>query len=176
MKLEYLQQQLDENSQDPHTHWDPPLCGEIDLVIKYDGSWHYAGSPINRKALVKLFASVLRKENQQYFLVTPVEKVIIRVEDAPFIITQWNQLQGQLYFTTSIDDEIQVSNNHPVELLKNNVTGETLPYCLVRDNLWARLHQNVFYQLAGAGNIDHWQGKEHLLIKSGDYQFSLGEV
>lgn len=175
MKLEYLQQQLGNHNQD-QVHWDPPLCGEIDLVIKYDGSWHYAGSPINRKPLIKLFASVLRKEQQQYLLVTPVEKVIIRVEDAPFIITQWNQLQGRLYFTTSIDDEIQVGIDHPVELMNNNVTGETLPYCLIRDNLWARLHQNVFYQLAAAGNIERWKGAEHLLIKSGNYQFSLGEV
>ncbi|WP_416307182.1 DUF1285 domain-containing protein [Neptunicella sp. SCSIO 80796] len=175
MELNNLQAQLADSSNNKDK-WDPPLCGEIDLVIKQDGSWHYVGSPIGRMSLVKLFASVLRKENEQYMLVTPVEKVIIRVEDVPFVVTQWNNLQGVLYFTTSLGDEVPVNQQHPVELKRHNLTGEIIPYCLIRDELWARLHQNVFYQLAAAGSIGHWQGCDHLLIRSGEYQFTLGEV
>lgn len=174
MDLSKLQQQLAEQDSrlPPVEKWNPPFCGNMDIVIKTDGSWWYMGSPIGRKALVKLFASVLKKEHGRYFLVTPVEKVGIQVEDAPFVITQWQQQQDKLLFTSQCDDQLVVSPSHPVQLFEHQ--GQLLPYALVRRNLWARLHQNIYYQLAELGQPGQLNGQQHLLLSSGDYQFSLG--
>lgn len=158
----------------PIESWDPPFCGDIDLVIKHDGSWHYMGTPIGRIALVKLFASVLKREGEQYFLITPVEKVGIQVVDSPFLITQWQQKQQDLIFTTNLDDSFVVSSQNPIQLMLDKVTGDLLPYALVRRNLWARLHQNVFYQLAELGSEQLIKGEPHLMITSTDQNFSLG--
>ena len=159
----------------PQEQWNPPFCGNIDMVIQYDGSWHYQGTPIARQALVKLFASVLKREGEQYFLVTPVEKVGIQVVDSPFIITQWQQQQHNLIFTTNFDDCFIVSDQNPVHLMSDKVTGQCLPYALVRHNLWARLHQNVFYQLAAIGSEQPLNGEPHVMISSAGQQFSLGK-
>lgn len=159
----------------PIEQWDPAFCGDIDMEIKYDGSWHYMGSPISRPALVKLFARVLKRENESYFLVTPVEKVGIKVADSPFLITQWQQMADDLIFTTNLDDSFVVSPTHPIELMHNKVGKELLPYALVRRNLWARLHQNVFYQLAQLGTQIMVSDEVHLTIKSGSKSFSLGK-
>jgi hypothetical protein len=160
----------------PVDKWDPDFCGDIDICIKHDGSWFYMGTPIGRVALVKLFASVLKREQDRYFLVTPVEKVGIQVEDAPFLITQWHHQQDQLALTTNTQDVLLVSETNPVQLFQDKITGATLPYLLVRRNLWARLHQNVFYQLVELGQPKNIQGKDQLILKSGDYQFSLGDL
>ena len=176
--LSGFQQQI--KSQDaalpPVDKWDPDFCGDIDLQIKHDGSWFYMGTPIGRKPLVKLFASVLKREEDQYFLVTPVEKVGIVVEDAPFIITEWQRQDNKLVLTTNIGDILAVSSDHPIELFEDKKTSAKLPYVLVRRNLWARLHQNVFYQLAELGNEQSVNGKKHLTLKSDNYTFSLGEL
>lgn len=162
----------------PVEHWNPDFCGDIDLQIKQDGQWYYMGTPIGRRALVKLFSGVLKCEEQDYFLVTPVEKVGIKVEDVPFIITQWRYEDGYLVLTSSLDDEIVVSQQNPVELRYHPLHETWLPYVLVRRNLWGRLHQNVLYQLT-----DHTEAqqitcpdtdKEVLQIKSGDYSLHLG--
>ncbi|HAD48948.1 MAG TPA: DUF1285 domain-containing protein, partial [Idiomarina sp.] len=89
MSLEKLFEQLESTQHAPTEKWDPPYCGEIPLRIKANGDWEYQGSKINRQRLVNLFASVLTRENEDYFLVTPVEKVKIQVDDAPFIVTEW---------------------------------------------------------------------------------------
>ncbi|MBC3766520.1 DUF1285 domain-containing protein [Neptunicella marina] len=175
MNLNDLRDKLKQADNSPQ-QWDPPLCGEIDLVIKYDGSWHYQGSVISRPEIVRLFASVLRRKEQLYLLVTPVEKLIIQVEDAPFVVTQWNQLQGLIYLTTSVGEEVCISEQHPIKLLPSPHTGEVLPYCEIRENLMARIHQNVFYQLAACGQIEQHQNASCLMLQSGDYKFSLGEV
>lgn len=158
----------------PQDLWDPPFCGNIDIVIKHDGSWHYLGTPITRLALVKLFASVLKREGEQYFLVTPVEKVAIQVADSPFLITQWQQQQHKLIFTTNLDERFVLSAENPLQLMPDKVTGHVLPYALVRRNLWARLHQNVFYQLAAIGTEHRVNTECHLVISSAGQQFSLG--
>ena len=160
----------------PVDKWDPDFCGDIDIQIKHDGTWFYMGTPIGRKALVKLFASVLKRENDHYFLVTPVEKVGIQVEDVPFIITQWHKEGGKLALTTNTGDDLIVSSENPIQLFADKKTTATLPYALVRRNLWARLHQNVFYQLAELGEEQELDGNRHLMLKSGDYSFSLGEL
>ena len=178
MDLAKLQKQIEETGQrlPPVDKWNPDFCGDIDMVIKHDGSWFYMGTPIGRHALVKLFASVLKREGDDYFLVTPVEKIGITVEDAPFLVTQWYEQDGGLVFTTNTEDSFVVSTEHPVELYADKCSGDVLPYVKVRRNLWARLHQNVFYQLADIGQAQSWQGQQHLMLQSGDYRFSLGSI
>jgi len=160
----------------PVDKWNPDFCGDIDLQIKHDGSWFYMGTPIGRKPLVKLFSNVLKREENNYFLVTPVEKVGIQVEDVPFIITQWQKEESELVLTTNIGDEFIVSSQNPIQVFADKKTTAYLPYALVRRNLWARLHQNVFYQLAELGEEKEVDGKRHLTLNSGDYSFSLGEL
>lgn len=160
----------------PVDKWNPEFCGDIDIQIKHDGTWFYMGTPIGRKALVKLFSSVLKREDNHYFLVTPVEKVGIQVEDAPFIITQWHKEDGKLALTTNTGDDLVVSSENPIQIFADKKTAAYLPYALVRRNLWARLHQNVFYQLAELGEEQIVDGKHHLMLNSGDYSFSLGEL
>jgi hypothetical protein len=160
----------------PVDKWDPEFCGDIDIQIKHDGTWFYMGTPINRKALVKLFASVLKRENDHYFLVTPAEKVGIQVEDSPFIITQWQKNSNKLALTTSTGNDLIVGKENPIQIFADKKTGAYLPYVLVRKNLWGRLHQNVFYQLAELGKEQTLNNKRHLVLNSGDYHFSLGEL
>lgn len=157
-------------------NWTPEFCGNIDIQIKHDGSWFYMGTPVGREALVKLFASVLKREQDNYFLVTPVEKVGIKVDDVPFLITQWQTQNEKLLLTTNIGDNLIVSSDNPINLFTDKSTGAILPYALVRKNLWARLHQNVYYQLAELGKEKIIDAKKHLVLNSGTYTFSLGEL
>ena len=178
MDLATLQQQIaaEGSKLPPLEKWNPTFCGDIDMQIKHDGSWHYMGTPIGRKPLVRLFSTVLKREDEKYFLVTPVEKVGIVVDDVPFIITQWQQQDGKLYFTTQSDDNFMVSAEHPVELHKDKVSGDLLPYARVRRNLWARLHQNVFYQLVELGTEVTQADGKYLRLQSADYAFNLGKL
>lgn len=175
MDLAKLQNQLKQQGKLPPVEsWSPDFCGDIDLQIKRDGSWHYMGTPIGRKALVKLFASVLLKQQDHYYLVTPVEKVGIQVEDSPFIITQWQWQDDLLVFTTQTDDQFVVSADNPVELRFDQANQTELPYANVRRNLWARLHQNVFYQLIEQAQEKTTSKGRGLFITSGDYEFCIG--
>ncbi|MGS2721029.1 DUF1285 domain-containing protein [Paraglaciecola aestuariivivens] len=176
--LAAFQQQINQQSAalPPVDKWNPDFCGDIDLCIKHDGSWFYMGTPIGRKPLVKLFASVLKREDEKYFLVTPVEKVGIQVEDVPFIITQWQFEEGKLALTTNTEDSLIVGEEHPIQIFADKKTAALLPYVLVRRNLWARLHQNVFYQLAELGQPQTLDGQSHLTLTSGNYTFTLGEI
>lgn len=178
MNLADLQSQLasEQGKTPPVERWDPPFCGDMDLVIKHDGTWHYMGTPIGRKALVKLFASVLKKENDSYFLVTPVEKVGITVEDVPLLVVHWEKVDEHIVFTTITDDRVVVSADNPVQLQQDKTSGDLLPYLLVRRNLFARLHQNVFYQLAEEGQQEELEGQAHLVLHSGNYRFSIGKL
>ena len=160
----------------PIEKWNPDFCGNIDMQIKRDGSWFYMGTQIGREALVKLFASVLKREGEDYFLVTPVEKVGIKVADSPFVITQWQKKESKLLLTSNIGDVIEVTKENPIQLFKDKITGATLPYALVRSSLWARLHQNVFYQMAELGQEHNIDGQSHLTLTSGNYRFSLGTL
>jgi len=176
MDLSQLQSQLatQQNKVPPVEKWNPEFCGDIDIQIKHDGSWFYMGTPIGRKPLVKLFSSVLKKEQEKYYLVTPVEKVGIQVEDVPFVITQWEK-QGQLLlFTTQTDDSFFVSGTNPVKLMQDKKTEALLPYVNIRRNLWARLHQNVYYQLVEIAETKVNGGVHSLELSSGEYSFDLG--
>jgi hypothetical protein len=135
----------------PPVHlWNPPYCGEIDIRIAADGTWIHEGSPIGRPALVKLFASILRKDSERYVLVTPVEMLGITVEDAPFIAVEMQAGEGRtgqrLTFRTNVDDEVVAGEAHPLRF-EREPTGGLKPYVLVRGGLWARATRSVYLDL-----------------------------
>lgn len=132
--------------------WDPPYCGEIGMRIASDGTWFYQGSPIGRKPLVRLFASVLRKdEDGRHYLVTPVEKIGVDVDDAPFqavemAVTGEGEAQ-RLAFRTNVDDLVDVDADNPFRFEIERETGGLRPYVLVRGRLEARVTRAVTYDL-----------------------------
>jgi hypothetical protein len=132
----------------PPVHlWNPAHCGEIDIVIRRDGLWFHEGSPIGREALVRLFSTVLRKDPDGFHLVTPVEKMKITVEDAPFIAVRVDQVGEALRFTTNVGDEVEAGPDNPIRVEMNPKTGEPRPYLHVRRGLEARIRRPVFYEL-----------------------------
>jgi len=129
--------------------WNPDFCGTIDMHIKRDGSWDYMGTPITRPAMIKLFSTILRRDDDgEYYLVTPVEKVGIRVDDAPFVAVEMEQNEGDIIFRTNVDDYVTAGNDHPIRVEINKKTGEPTPYVKVRGRLEALIARPVFYQLA----------------------------
>lgn len=140
----------------PPVHlWNPPDCGPIDMRIGADGTWHYKNSPIGRAALVKLFASVLRRDGDQYYLVTPVEKCGITVEDVPFMAVEMmveEAAKGRtLRFRTNVDDWVACGPDHPLRFAREPGTGGLRPYLHVRRDLWARLTRPLLYDLVAIG-------------------------
>lgn len=136
-----------------------PVCGEIDMRIDRTGQWFHEGSPIGRKELVKLFASVLKKdENGDYWLQTPVEKGRIQVDDAPFMAVIMNaEGSGQdqvLHFQTNVGDTMSAGPDYPIRVETDPHTGQPSPYVLVRDNLEAKITRPVFYDLVELG-VEH---------------------
>ena len=136
----------------PVEKWNPPHCGSIPMRIARDGTWFYMGTPIGRPRMVRLFSTVLRKDPGEFVLVTPVERVAIEVEDAPFIaatVAVSGAGAGQvLTFTTNVGDVVTADAAHPIRVIENPETGEPSPYVLVRGGLEARLARPVFYELA----------------------------
>jgi hypothetical protein len=131
----------------PPVHlWNPPNCGEIDIVIKPDGRWIHEGSPIGREALVRLFSTVLRKDPDGIYLVTPVEKLRITVEDAPFVAVRVDRDDGALRFTTNVGDEVEAGPENPLRV-EVDEAGEPRPYVHVRRGLEALISRPVFYEL-----------------------------
>lgn len=152
--------------------WDPPYCGEMDLQIKANGDWFHAGSIFKRLSLVKLLSSVLKKEQNEYFLVTPVEKIKITVDDAPFVLTQWHwqdENRTTMVVSNNVGNEFTLDATHPITL---NASGEV--YVTVRHNLLAKVHRNVYYQWIDlAKEVTTDKGTE-LVFTSDGCQFSLG--
>lgn len=148
----------------PPVHlWNPPFCGDLDIRVAKDGTWSYLGSPINRFELVKLFSSILKKEDGKYYLVTPVEKVGITVEDAPFIAVDFEQTgEGRtqdLTFRTQVDDIAVAGPAHPIRIVIDPETEEPSPYILIRTNLEARIDRKSFYRLVEiGGHHEGWFG------------------
>jgi hypothetical protein len=147
----------------PVEKWNPPFCGDIDMEIRRDGTWFYEGTPIGRPGLVKLFASILIREEDDYFLVTPVEKVGIRVQDAPFIAVDF-EVSGEgrdqrLTFTTNLEDITVAGPDVPMRFVRDPETGEPSPYVRVRRNLAALIDRKSFYRLVELGvHHDDWFG------------------
>lgn len=147
-----------------HT-WNPPFCGDMDMVIRRDGSWYYMGSPIERASMVRLFSTIMRHDDDDcYYLVTPVEKVRIQVEDAPFVaiaVDVAGEGQNQvLTFTTNTGDTVRLDSEHPFRVELDPVSAEPSPYVLVRDRLEALIHRNVFYQLADMADIQSMESTD----------------
>tara|TARA_R110002167_G_scaffold7021_3_gene33069 strand:+ start:231 stop:779 length:549 start_codon:yes stop_codon:yes gene_type:complete len=167
-------EQSNEKKMPPVELWDPPFCGDIDLVIKSDGSWFYNGTIFKRLSLVKLFASVLKKEAEKYFLVTPVEKIGIVVEDAPFLITQWQWLDEEktlMQVSSNLDDSFILSAEHPLELREDGGL-----YVTVRRNLPAKVHRNVYYQWVDLAKEESNKNGTELCFYSAEHRFSLGAL
>lgn len=138
----------------PVERWNPPFCGDLDLRIAADGTWFYLGTPIGRPTLVKLFASVLKREGDRHFLVTPVEKIGIRVDDAPFQAVEM-AVDGEgenraLHFRTNVDDVVTVGPGHALRFERSAQDGAT-PYVHVRRDLWARVTRALTYDLVALG-------------------------
>lgn len=147
----------------PLEKWNPPFCGDIDMQIRRDGTWFYEGTPIGRPGLVKLFSTILWREGDKYFLVTPVEKVGITVEDAPFVAVDF-EVSGSdadqvLSFTTNLGDITRAGPDAPIRVERDSETGEPSPYVLVRRNLEALIDRKSFYRLVDLGvHHDGWFG------------------
>jgi len=129
--------------------WNPANCGDIDIVIRRDGLWLHEGSPIGRRELVRLFSTVLRKDPDGFFLVTPVEKLRITVEDAPFRAVRVDAAGEALRFTTDVGDEVEAGPENPIRVETDPASGEPRPYVHVRRGLEARIERSVFYELVG---------------------------
>ena len=151
----------------PPVHlWNPPFCGDLDIRIARDGTWFYLGTPIGRPALVKLFSSILKKEAGKYYLVTPVEKVGIQVDDAPFVAVDVDHSDGDLHFTTQVGDTMIAGPDHPIRVERDPKTGEPSPYVLVRSNLEALIDRKSFYRLVDLGLHEIWKGESWFGLRS----------
>ncbi len=170
----------DKKSLPPIEKWNPPFCGDIDMTISKSGKWYYMGSEIKRPAMVKLFSGILRLESDNsYYLVTPVEKVRIQVEDAPFVAVAITKEQSEgvntVTFRTNLNDEIVLSKENPlsIEIKKNN---EPSPYITVRNNLRALISRSVFYELVDLAETIPIDGVPYLAIKSRGEIFKIHKV
>ena len=164
----------------PIEKWNPPFCGDIDMTISKSGKWYYMGSEIKRPAMVKLFSGILRLESDNsYYLVTPVEKVRIQVEDAPFVAVAITKEQSEgmktVTFRTNLNDEIVLSKENPLSIeIKQN--GEPSPYITVRNNLRALISRSVFYELVDLAETMPIDGVPYLAIKSQGEIFKIHKV
>ena len=157
----------------PPVHlWHPTHCGEIDIVIKASGEWLHEGAPIRRPALVRLFSTVLRRDPDGIHLVTPVEKLKITVEDAPFVAVAVEADGENLVFTTNVGDRVAADADHPIRVETDPATDEPRPYIHVRSGLDALIARSVFYELVGqAEQCDNGT----LGVRSGGIWFLLGD-
>src|SRR5215211_1450031 len=154
--------------------WNPPFCGDLDMRIAADGTWFYLKTPIGRHALVKLFASVLWREGDRYFLKTPVEKVGIAVDDAPFTAVEM-KAEGEggarvLNFRTNVDDWVACGPDHALRFEPEPETGGLKPYLHVRRNLWAKVTRALFYDLVELGEERDVDGRRMFgLVSNGEF-------
>ncbi|NUU36385.1 DUF1285 domain-containing protein [Pseudomonas sp. C2B4] len=163
----------------PPVHlWNPDFCGDIDMRIARDGTWYYLGTPIGRKPMVKLFSTIIRRDGDDYFLITPVEKVGIKVDDAPFVAVAL-EVEGEgeaqvLRFTTNVDETADAGTEHPIRVVIDPDTQEPSPYVHVRTNLEALIHRNVFYQLVELAVTREIDGQRWLGVWSAGEFFRIG--
>lgn len=155
----------------PVERWHPEFCGDLDIEIRRDGTWFYLGTPIGRMPLVRLFSTVLRKdEDGKTYLVTPVEKVGIRVEDAPFIAVEVDASgAGEdqvLTFRTNVGDVVEAGPGHPLRFVEEEETGGLKPYLLVRGRLEALVARPVMYELAELGEEIEIDGVAMFALRS----------
>lgn len=180
MSIETITQQLSSKGMTskakipPVEDWNPQYSGEMDLQIKANGDWFYQGTIFKRANLVKLLASVLKMEGDEYYLVTPVEKMKITVDDAPFVLTEWHwqdESQTIMCVTNNVGDEFALDALHP---LSTNKAGEL--YVIVRRNLLAKIHRNIYYQWIDLAKEVPTKNGTELVFNSAGCEFSLGTI
>lgn len=162
----------------PVEHWNPPYCGDIDMEIRADGAWFYMGTPIGRPALVRLFSTVLRRdEDGKTYLVTPVEKIGIRIVDAPFLaveMTRSEEEEGQvLMFRTNVGDVVRAGPDNPLRFVTTGETDQLKPYLLVRGRLEALVNRAVTYDLLALGEEALLDGERLFVIRSAGATFPV---
>ena len=159
--------QLTKKGHPPVHLWDPPFCGDLDMRIARDGTWYYLGTPIRRFELVKLFSSIIRKDEDKYFLVTPAEKVGIKVDDAPFVAVDFSTIgkgnDQTLTFETHVGDKVQLNKENSLRVLIDKKSGEPKPYIHIRSGLEALIDRKSFYRLieicsTNTNNKEEWFG------------------
>jgi hypothetical protein len=164
----------------PPVHlWNPAFCGDIDMRIASDGTWFYMGTPIGRPALVRLFSTILKREGEKYFLVTPVEKVGIRVDDAPFLAVEMLKEKDsrgpRLRFRTNVDDWVPCDSAHRLRF-EAATDGGLTPYLHVRADLWAKVTRAIYYDLVDTGEERVVDGRLRFGIASSDAFFALADA
>jgi uncharacterized protein len=164
----------------PPVHlWNPPFCGDLDMRIASDGTWFYMGTPIGRPALVRLFSTILKREGAKHFLVTPVEKVGIRVDDAPFLAVEMLGETGErdrvLRFRTNVDDWVSCDAAHRLRFVAAADGGLT-PYLHVRADLWAKVTRALYYDLVDMGEERVVDGRKMFGVASSGEFFAMADA
>jgi uncharacterized protein len=164
----------------PPVHlWNPPFCGDLDMRIAHDGTWFYMGTPIGRPALVRLFSTILKREGAKHFLVTPVEKVGIRVDDAPFLAVEMLDETGErgrvLRFRTNVDDWVNCDSAHGLRFVAAADGGLT-PYLHVRADLWAKVTRALYYDLVDMGEERVVDGRQMFGVASSGEFFAMADA
>ncbi|MBL4907016.1 MAG: DUF1285 domain-containing protein [Sneathiella sp.] len=179
--LNAIIKQIKDKKHPPVHLWNPEFCGDLDMRIARDGTWYYLGSPIGRKPLVSLFSSVIRlDDDDKYYLVTPVEKIGIVVDDAPFVaVEMFRKGSGKnqiISFRTHVDDFVIVNKEHPIRMDFDKNTGEPSPYVTVRANLEALIARSVFYDMVEMAEEVELDGVKYFGIWSSGQFFDFGSV
>ena len=164
----------------PPVHlWNPPFCGDLDMRIARDGTWFYLGTPIGRPALVRLFSTILKREDGKHFLVTPVEKVGIQVDDAPFLAVEMRHEPHEggrlLRFRTNVDDWVPCDAAHRLRF-ETAPDGGLMPYLHVRADLWAKVTRALYYDLVDIGEERVVDGRAMFGIASGGEFFAMADA
>ena len=176
LNAESVLKDFNENELPPVDKWNPEYCGELDLQIKADGSWFYEGTPIGRRKLQVLFSRIIKKENDQYFLITPVEKVAIQVDWMPFTLIDFERedREGKTFFTFTDNCDNQVTLDSLEQLVMSNYQGQSLPTINVRRNLFASFSRSCYYRLLAEADIIEHHDQNQVQIISNGIPFSLG--
>ena len=153
--------------------WDPPFCGDLDMRIARDGTWFHEGTPIGRERMVKLFASILKCEGDRHYLVTPVEKVGITVDDAPFVAVDVARDEEGLRFTTNLGELAVAGPEHPIRVVRDPETGEPSPYIEIRSGLEALIDRKSFYRLVELGETAPHEDEDWFGVRSNDVFFPI---
>ena len=160
-------------------HWNPPFCGDLDIRIAADGTWLYLGSPIRRPELVRLFSRVLRREGERYYLVTPVEKVGIVVDDAPFLAIEMARQETNgvpvLVFQTNVGDRVVCGAQNRLRFV-DGAKGGLTPYLHVRSDLWAKVSRPLYYEIVDLGEIRAVDGEEVFGVASDGVFFPIADA
>jgi hypothetical protein len=161
-------------------NWNPAHRGEIDIRIAADGSWHHEGRRFRRDDMVRLFAGILRREDDGYYLVTPAEKLAIEVEDAPFVAALVERIEedgeSAIVFTTNIGERVVVNPEHPLRIEIDPDSGEPRPYLQMHGGLEALISRSAFYDLLNLAEEKQRDGRTCLVIASMGQEFELGSI